>query len=626
VQVKVPQQAATQRLPGPTLEQDVVCDETGKLSRTVRRTTAKSGKDFHQSGNTQGTSLLYRLSEVIAAVASGSTIYLVEGEEDVHALEFLGVVATTAPMGATSFTRVDATPLTGAHVIAVPDQDDAGKRWLGAVRAHLSGVVSLLDVRRPATGKDASDHVAAGHGLDELILDELMLDEPPDVLASLDIITASDVEPSRVVYLWDRRIPLGAMTLMPGEEGIGKTTVGIRLGADLTRGTLHGEYSGTPRDMLIVAAEDGLADVVVPRLKAAGADLDRVHIVKAKIAVDGSDREIIVPRDLEALGDAVRRWEIALVWIDSLVTTMPDEVKTIAYKDTSKVLRAIGHWAEIEQVAVVAPWHLNKKSGSNTAFRIMDSRAFRTAVRSMLLVVADPDAPADGPAQGIVALDKANAGSLAVPALRYRIRPAHYVIPEVDKDTGQVHNMPASCGVAEWIGEVEGDGLKLARACLAPQIEQTDEVGDWLRDFLNVSEIARTDVIAAAKVAGFGLSKVKRAANRLGVHSREESGQDHSSGYPFRSAHWSLSSEFTPCTTEPTELTGETSHGLTEPIDAGQAQWAQSVQSAMRKPTENQSGPTEDSPDYCAICEGPISTTRQWAGKAECVACEQTAS
>lgn len=404
--------------------------------------------------------------------------------------------------------------------------------------------------------------------------------------ALLDVVTASQVDVRRVAYLWDRRIPLGAATLMPGEEGIGKTTLGGRLMADLSRGTLPGEFYGTPRDTLVIATEDGIEDVFVPRLRAAGADLDRIHIVRARLAIDGTTTEVIIPRDLASISLAVQRWSTALVWIDSLVTTLPDELKSISYKDTAKVLRAIGQWAEVERVAVVAPWHLNKASGSDTAIRIMDSRAFRTAVRSMLLVVADPEAP-EGTTRGLVALDKANAGSLAVPALRYELQASHYVVNETDPDTGETTERAASCGVAVWCGEVAGDGRRIAREALAPRIEKEGGPREWLRAYLTgEGEALRADVLKAAAEAGHGIDAIKRAAAGIGVHSRDEAGRDVTTGRPWRRAVWSLPSGAADVfqsvhsrTTAPSAPTGEGSRALTTPIYAGHVQSVQSVQS-----------------------------------------------
>lgn len=571
-------------------------DRSGAVLRTVTRTPDKR---FRQTGQTKGGSTLYRQPQVVAAVAAGTTVHLVEGEKDVHAIESIGGTATTAPMGATNFARCDVTPLTGAHVVAVPDADDAGARWAADVRSALEGVAASLVFARALSGKDAADHVAAGHGLDALV----PLDVEPAMSDYLDVITADSVTIRRVVYLWDRRIPLGAATLMPGEEGIGKTTVGVRIMADMTRGTLAGEFYGCPRDAIVIATEDGLEDVFVPRLREAGADLARVHIIRASIALDGDSRQVIVPRDLAAIALAVRKWDAALVWIDSLVTTLPDEMKSISYKDTAKVLRAIGNWAEEQRVAVVAPWHLNKTSGSDTALRIMDSRAFRTAVRSMLLVVPDPDAP-EGETVGIVALDKANAGTLHVPALRYRLRSAPYLVHEVDTDTGEVRELPASCGVADWTGEVDGDGRQVARDALLPVIEKTGTPAQWLREYLTGDgESTRAEVIAAAREDGISESALKRAARRVGVHSRDETGQD-GKGRPYRRSLWSLPQSghvalqsVHPYPTGPTGPTGETTTDPTDLISAGQAQSVQSGQSGpshRSDPTGKQSDPTGD--------------------------------
>lgn len=144
----------------------VYTDKNGKPTRRVRRTPTKK---FSQSGATKDQPELYRLPYVIEAVKDGRQVYLCEGEKDVLAMEALGVVATTAPMGAGNFSKVDPSPLYGAHVVAVPDQDEPGRRWLLDVCAALVGKVATLRVVQPKVGKDAADHVAAGFGLDQLV-------------------------------------------------------------------------------------------------------------------------------------------------------------------------------------------------------------------------------------------------------------------------------------------------------------------------------------------------------------------------------------------------------------------------------------------------------------------------
>ncbi len=137
--------------------------------RSVIRSAAK---EFRQTG-TDNPPELFRLSKVVAAVAAGVTVYVVEGEQDVLALEELGVVATTSPQGAKHWSLVDPSPLFGGHVIVVPDDDEPGLSYAAAVVASLTGRVASIELRRAAVGKDASDHFTAGLGLDDLAPFEL---------------------------------------------------------------------------------------------------------------------------------------------------------------------------------------------------------------------------------------------------------------------------------------------------------------------------------------------------------------------------------------------------------------------------------------------------------------------
>jgi DNA primase len=107
-------------------------------------------------------------------VARDDVVYVVEGEKDVHAIESLGAVATTSPMGAANWGNVDSSPLYGAHVIVVPDRDQEGDRYLRAVIETLTGKAASIKLMVARSGKDAADHIAASHGLGELVEVELL--------------------------------------------------------------------------------------------------------------------------------------------------------------------------------------------------------------------------------------------------------------------------------------------------------------------------------------------------------------------------------------------------------------------------------------------------------------------
>lgn len=139
--------------------------------RTVhRKYRADGSKSFPQS-NTEHPPELYKLTAVRAAVAAGRDVYLCEGEEDVRALESLGVTATTAPQGAGNWAKVDYTPLKGASdVYVLADNDEAGLKRAAGLSAHLPSIgVQFAGVLTAQSGNDAADHVAAGYGLGDFI-------------------------------------------------------------------------------------------------------------------------------------------------------------------------------------------------------------------------------------------------------------------------------------------------------------------------------------------------------------------------------------------------------------------------------------------------------------------------
>jgi 5S rRNA maturation endonuclease (ribonuclease M5) len=152
-------------------------DLNGTITRQVHRTPDKK---FRQSGDTRGKPQLYRLPQVAEAVAAGRPVYVVEGEKDVHALEALGAVATTSPQGSGNWHHVDHAPLAGAHVIVIPDRDSAGHAYASSVIASLRPIAASIELRLPAVGKDAADHVAAGHDLDDLEARPLLEVVPED--------------------------------------------------------------------------------------------------------------------------------------------------------------------------------------------------------------------------------------------------------------------------------------------------------------------------------------------------------------------------------------------------------------------------------------------------------------
>jgi putative DNA primase/helicase len=159
------------------------CDESGELLYQVVRFEPKGFRQRRPRGQGWEWKLdgvrrvLYRLPEVLQAVKSREAIYICEGEKDVEALERAGCAATCNAGGSGKWRPEYSQALAGANVIIVADRDEPGRRHAAAVAAALRDVAGALCVVEARTGKDAADHLAAGHGPEEFVRLDLAADE-----------------------------------------------------------------------------------------------------------------------------------------------------------------------------------------------------------------------------------------------------------------------------------------------------------------------------------------------------------------------------------------------------------------------------------------------------------------
>jgi len=148
-------------------------DEVGKLLFQVVRFDPKDFRQRKPSGeggwvwNIKGVRLvLYRLPELVKR--STETIFICEGEKDVHALESLGLLATCNPMGAGKWRAEYSEIIRGRSIVCLPDNDKPGLAHTAGVATDLMGVDCEVRVIELPSGKDASDWIAAGGTREDL--------------------------------------------------------------------------------------------------------------------------------------------------------------------------------------------------------------------------------------------------------------------------------------------------------------------------------------------------------------------------------------------------------------------------------------------------------------------------
>lgn len=205
-------------------------DETGFLLYQVCRTADKQfpvrvPDALRPSGYrwTLGDTrrVLYRLPKVISAIALGETVYVCEGEKDVHALERAGVTATTIPGGSAAWRQEYAHVFRDAHVIIIADADKPGRRLARQVEAAIGEIAASVTVVEAAVGKDAADHLAAGKTVDEFLTTRSAGGDGPQLAPDLHAFLA-EVDPAEnwvIEGLLEREDRL----IWTGREGLGKS-------------------------------------------------------------------------------------------------------------------------------------------------------------------------------------------------------------------------------------------------------------------------------------------------------------------------------------------------------------------------------------------------------------------
>jgi replicative DNA helicase len=180
-------------------------DEHGELLYEVCRIEpGKNGraKDFTQRHYDAGGKVvwgmdgvrrvLYRLTEVLKA----ETVWVVEGEKDVHTLEGAGLVATTNSGGASQKWQAEWTAaLAGKHVIVIPDNDEPGKKHGAAVVKELTGKAADVTLVELPVGKDVTEYFAAGKGLSDLeaMVSEIRLAKTRDELERRGLLDPAEI-------------------------------------------------------------------------------------------------------------------------------------------------------------------------------------------------------------------------------------------------------------------------------------------------------------------------------------------------------------------------------------------------------------------------------------------------
>ena len=133
------------------------------------------------------------------------------------------------------------------------------------------------------------------------------------------IVRLSDVPAEPIDWLWPGRIPRGKPTLAIGDPDVGKSLMSLDVASRITRGDPWPVGGGDAPlgNVVLLTAEDGIADTVRPRIDALGGDPERVFVFQA-IRRRGVERVFSFDRDIPVLERACLVHQPVLIVIDPL--------------------------------------------------------------------------------------------------------------------------------------------------------------------------------------------------------------------------------------------------------------------------------------------------------------------
>lgn len=207
------------------------------------------------------------------------------------------------------------------------------------------------------------------------------------VEGTITIARGSTFGRKEVKYLWNRRIPIGKLTVLAGPSGIGKSFISLALAANMTAGMpLLDHGTRVDGEVLFCSYEDDVEDSIGPRADLLGVDMDRCHFITGVDTEHG--RRQFGPQDVPRIIDYLKACpEINLVVIDPLGSFLGSGTDGNSETEARAVLGTLVDAAAATETAILMVAHFNKGSDSpDPLHRIAGSQGITALPRSVLVV------------------------------------------------------------------------------------------------------------------------------------------------------------------------------------------------------------------------------------------------
>lgn len=442
--------------------------------------------------------LLYRLPE-LNAVDKKRYVFIPEGEKDVDRLLSMGLIATCNSGGAGNWQKEINEPLRGRRIIIIADHDEPGRKHSKDVAKMLTGIaesIKIIEFESLPESGDVSDFLNNGGTIEkikELVGKAKPFDSEDDSIEPV-MVSLGTVKEEQVEWLWQERIPQGKITLLVGDPGLGKSFLSLYMAAKVTTGSPWPDIPDkniTIGSVVILSAEDDVNDTILPRLKTAGANVNKIIAIQGVKHKDEKNKHYFdLTKHIPQLEKAVKTMlDVKLIIIDPLSAYLG---ATDSHKN-SEVRGCLGPLAEMaskHKVAVLGISHLTKNTAIKSVYRVLGSVAFLAAARAVWAVAKDKD---DNNRRLFCPI-KTNL-SVSPTSLAFKI-----IDGAVAVESGII-NMTAE--------DILGDDNEEKSTIRA--------AANWLQDVLTDEPMKIKDLVKTGKDEGFNQRMIYRAATKLNI-------------------------------------------------------------------------------------------------------------
>lgn len=366
--------------------------------------------------------------------------------------------------------------------------------------AWRAATASEIDARKRALATVTRLDIPTGHR----ILGSGLAADPglPDV----SLIRGDSVRPEPISWLWDGWLATGKFHVLAGQPGTGKTTIALAFAATVTSGGSWPDGTmAAAGNVLIWSGEDDATDVLVPRLRAMGADMARVYFV-GPVRNGTETRPFDPATDLPAL--AYKLGSIggaALLIVDPIVSAVSGDSHKNA--ETRRSLQPLVNLASTSKCAVLGISHFTKgTSGREPVERVTGSLAFAALARLVLVAAKLPDDRAAHEPARVIARAKSN------------------ISPDsggfgYDVEYDELDGYPGVwASRVVWGGAIDGSARELLAQ--AEQVEEdggTENAREFLRYLLSTGPMKASDVFRDGEAHGYSKRQMQRARSAIGA-------------------------------------------------------------------------------------------------------------